>query len=101
MPAEMPTGRAIAFTPEPLMILVDTSICGRLADKGDPLHLIAKTAMQYALRQPTPPFIAAQTLYEFWVVATRPKGNNGLAWEPSRAAAWLRKLRQTCIFLEE
>src|SRR5262249_51791323 len=95
------TGRATAFTPGRLMILVDTSICGRLADKDDPLHLHAKAGMQYALRQATPPFIAAQTLYEFWVVATRPKSNNGLGWEPVRTAAWLRKLRQTCQFLED
>jgi predicted nucleic acid-binding protein len=83
------------------MILVDTSIWGRLADKSDPLHDKAKLALQKVIRNSMVPAVAAQSLYEFWVIATRPVANNGLGWQPVRAAGWMKKLPQTCRLIPE
>ncbi|HUO09607.1 MAG TPA: type II toxin-antitoxin system VapC family toxin [Phycisphaerae bacterium] len=83
------------------MILVDTSIWGRLADSDDPLYGQAKSAFQKVLRNSMGPAIAAQSLYEFWVVATRPTANNGLAWTPERATVWITKLQRSCFFIPE
>ncbi len=83
------------------MILVDTSVWGRLANSADPLYKPAKLALQKAIRDSAGPAVAAQTLYEFWVVATRPVANNGLGWRAARAAIWISKLQHTCHFLPE
>ena len=83
------------------MILVDTSIWGRLAYKSDPLHAIAKNALQQAIRTNTGTAIAAQSLYELWVVATRPVANNGLGWSPSRITNWITMLQRNYLFLPE
>lgn len=82
------------------MILVDTSVWGRIAVKRDPLHTVAMNALQWAIRHDQPA-VAAQSLYEFWVVATRPLESNGLGWQPSRAAAWIQACQRSCLFLPD
>jgi predicted nucleic acid-binding protein len=82
------------------MILVDTSIWGRIAVKRDPLHATAVNALQWIIRHDRPA-IAAQSLYEFWGVATRPLDKNGLGWQPARAASWIRACRRSCLFLPD
>jgi len=47
------------------------------------------------------PAVAAQSLYEFWVVATRPINQNGFGWTPDRAAAWIHVCQRTYHFLPE
>jgi predicted nucleic acid-binding protein len=83
------------------MILVDTNIWGRIANKRDPLHSVAARALQQVIRQNLQPAIAAQNLYEFWVVATRPVANNGLGWSAARVSAWVDACRRVCTFLPE
>jgi len=82
------------------MILVDTNVWGRIAQKSDPQHKLATDALGWAIRHNTPA-IAAQSLYELWVVATRPLDKNGLGWPPPRAAAWMHACRRTCRFLPD
>jgi predicted nucleic acid-binding protein len=82
------------------MILVDTSIWGRIAVKSDPLHVPAMNALKWAIRHDQP-VVAAQSLYEFWVVATRPLKMNGLEWAPSRVTRWIHACRRTCRFLAD
>jgi len=82
------------------MILVDTNIWGRLADLEDSLHLQAMNAMKWLIRYDHPA-VAAQSLYEFWVVATRPIAQNGLEWSPARARKWIEASQRTCKFLPE
>ena len=82
------------------MILVDTSIWGRVAVKLDPLHEPAIKALQWVIRHDQPA-VAAQSLYEFWVVATRPIKQNGLGWLPLRAASWVQACRRSCKFLPD
>ena len=82
------------------MILVDTSILGRIAIEDDPLYEVAKRGLNWAFANGRPA-VAAQSIYEFWVLATRPVAQNGLGWPPDRVAAWIQTFRQTCQFLPE
>ena len=83
------------------MILVDTNIWGRIANKRAPLHSVAIRALQQVIRQNLQPAVAAQSLYEFWVVATRPVANNGLGWPATRVSTWIDACRRVCTFLPE
>ncbi len=59
-------------------VQVDTNILTRLAQHSHPQHdkaLIAVTNLTSALHSLT---IVPQNLFEFWAVATRPAGENGL-----------------------
>jgi predicted nucleic acid-binding protein len=71
------------------MILVDTSILGRLASFKSALHTKALRAVHFYLAQQQEMCIAPQSVYEFWVVATRPVDVNGFGWTPRRAVEWI------------
>ena len=42
-----------------------------------------------------------QNLYEFWVVATRPVENNGLALTPSQADRITSRIAKVCLLLRD
>ncbi len=71
------------------MILVDTSILGRMAAIRSPLHAVAMKAVQAYIDADRPLCVAPQSLCEFWVVATRPTDVNGFGWQTSRAMDWI------------
>jgi predicted nucleic acid-binding protein len=55
----------------------------RLRDRGDRLYL------------------ASQVLYEFWVVCTKPEGENGLGLTAEKATQAFRKVKQLFLLLAE
>ena len=61
-----------------MRVLVDTNIFLRSAQPQHPLFPQAKGAVSKLLRQGDPLFFCAQNIAEFWYVATRPAGENGL-----------------------
>jgi predicted nucleic acid-binding protein len=65
--------------------LVDTNVLLRFTNAGDPKHLIAYSAITNLISLGTKIVIVPQCLYEYYVVATRPVGSNGLGL--SRVAA--------------
>jgi predicted nucleic acid-binding protein len=89
-----------------VMILVDTNVLLRL---GDPVSSDCRPARAAtaALRQRGERLvIAAQSLYEFWSVATRPPGKppqgvNGLGMSVSRADQWLGYVLRTFELLPD
>jgi hypothetical protein len=58
--------------------LVATNILTRLADPPHAMHQQAVDAVALLIQQGHKLHIVAQSLYEFWVVATRPANVNGL-----------------------
>jgi predicted nucleic acid-binding protein len=60
------------------MTLVDTNVLIRLANTSDPSYPVAFAAIHALKAQGDDLRIVPQSLYEFWVVATRPTANNGL-----------------------
>ena len=65
--------------------LIDTSILGRLANKADVSHALAKSAIAELHRRGEVLHISPQNLVEFRNFATRPVNVNGLGLDASAA----------------
>jgi predicted nucleic acid-binding protein len=81
--------------------LLDTNVLLYLVNPAAPEHRAARAAVADLLAQGERLAIAAQVLFEFWSVATRPAGVNGLGWPVARARAEIDTLRARFIVLEE
>ncbi|MGD0899721.1 MAG: type II toxin-antitoxin system VapC family toxin [Thermoguttaceae bacterium] len=76
------------------MILLDTSVLGRMSDPADPRCAVARGAVNLLLAKNERVIVVPQNIYEFWAVATRrpgapPGGQNGLGMAPDMASQWL------------
>ena len=69
------------------MILVDTNVLLRIAQPGHPMSGLARSAIDALLLRGEELCVVPQVLYEFWVVATRPKDRNGLGMTAIQADA--------------
>lgn len=67
------------------MILVDTNILLRSAQPTHAHYAPAKAALKTACLRGYTPCIVPQVIYEYWVVATRPVGENGLGLTTAEA----------------
>jgi predicted nucleic acid-binding protein len=61
-----------------MAILLDTSVLGRLANRADQLHIIARAAIAELHRRGEVLHVTPQNLIEFRSFATRPANANGL-----------------------
>jgi predicted nucleic acid-binding protein len=61
-----------------MRILLDTKVVLRLGDRGQATHPEALAAVEWLDANGHECVIVPQVLYEYWVVATRPRENNGL-----------------------
>jgi predicted nucleic acid-binding protein len=66
--------------------LIDTSVLGRLANRGDTAHALAQLAVAELHRRGDRLYLTAQNLIEFRNFATRPVAVNGLGLTPQAAA---------------
>lgn len=72
------------------LILVDTNVLARRFERASPLNLVASRAMKQLRAQNNELVIAPQTLYELWVVLTRPAtARGGFGKTPTEAARLL------------
>jgi predicted nucleic acid-binding protein len=80
-----------------MRILLDTNVVLRLGDKGHVMHAQAIAAIDWLDASGHECVIVPQVLYEYWVVATRPSENNGLAMTAAKADAaisrWIEVFR--------
>ncbi len=80
-----------------MIILLDTNILLRLVDTSSPQHSIALNVVKQLESENHSLVIVPQIVYEYWVVATRPKDKNGLGMPPDVAALaieyWIENLR--------
>jgi predicted nucleic acid-binding protein len=83
------------------MILLDTNLLGRMTDSRDPQCAVARRAMHTLLLKGEQLVIVPQNLYEFWAVATRLPGVNGLGFTPEQASQWLRFFQRRFILLPD
>jgi predicted nucleic acid-binding protein len=84
-----------------MRILVDTNILLRTIEPGHPQHAIATEATDLLRRQGDVLCLVPQILYEFWVVATRPRNVNGLGMSPSDAEAAVTEFLQFFTLLRD
>lgn len=82
------------------MVLADTNILLRVLQREHPMHQQAWDAVRI-LHARKDIVLAPQNIVELWVVATRPKEQNGLGLNPSRAAMYLSRLNRTFSVLLE
>ena len=61
-----------------MIVVLDANILLRLSDPSDPLHVVTKMAVTALHLQGATLRVVPQAIYEFWVVATRPRTSNGL-----------------------
>jgi len=81
--------------------LLDTNILARAAQPAHPMYRTASDAVDELLRQRDMLCFVPQSIYEFWVVATRPAAQNGLGMAPAQALAELARLQALCTLLGE
>jgi predicted nucleic acid-binding protein len=82
-------------------ILLDSNILIRSAQLSNSMHQTAVQAVKNLKGRGDELFIVPQSLYEFWVVATRPIANNGLGMSLNQSAAELVRIRNFFQFLPE
>ena len=80
-----------------MIVQLDTNVLTRLAQPKHPLHAAAASAVRNLQSAGHSLCIVPQNLYEFWVVATRPLGENGLALTVPEAIAELDRLKRTFV----
>jgi predicted nucleic acid-binding protein len=76
--------------------LLDTNICLRLVQPIHPQHIQAVAAVEAIRGAGESACLVPQVLYEFWVVCTRPLGENGLGLSTAQAQRELTML--TTVF---
>ncbi|MCX6592352.1 MAG: PIN domain-containing protein [Acidobacteria bacterium] len=81
--------------------LLDTNILLYLADPASGNHAATKAAVSRLLAAGDRLVVSAQVLFEFWSVATRPIGVNGLGWSAARAQAEVETIRSRFPVLAE
>jgi predicted nucleic acid-binding protein len=73
--------------------VLDTNLLLRLAQPHHPMRKDVLNALDEIGKLKAEIFIIPQSLFEFWVVATRPFANNGLAMSIDEAADELKKIK--------
>jgi predicted nucleic acid-binding protein len=84
-----------------MTVLFDTNIFTRAAQPGHPLHQQAIQAGDILKSRGETLAIVPQVLYEFWVVATRPAGENGLGLATAEARSELARIKRLFSLLSE
>jgi len=76
-----------------MTVLLDANTIVRLADPSDPLHPVALAAVGILLTRGDMLNIVPQTLFEFWVVATRPRNRNGLGMTVQETRSEVKEIK--------
>jgi predicted nucleic acid-binding protein len=82
-------------------MLVDTSVLIRTLQPHHPLYVPADRAIRLLPEQGRELHIVAQILIEFWTVATRPTGENGLGMTAAHGSRELERIKGMFLFLPE
>ena len=84
-----------------MLILVDANILLYGADPASPFYPDSVRATNALRLRGDTPCIVPQSLYEFWVVATRPTAYRGLGLTPAQAQAELISIQRLFPFLAD
>lgn len=77
-----------------MLILIDANILVYSADPASPFYPASVRATTELRLGGDTPCIIPQSLYEFWVVATRPVNKGGLGLTPAQAQAELHTIKR-------
>ncbi|MGN6367435.1 MAG: type II toxin-antitoxin system VapC family toxin [Phycisphaerae bacterium] len=73
------------------MILLDTNILVRLADRNDPQYQTTHGAIRGCFARKRELIVSHQSLHEFWAVTTRPASKNGLGMQTTAADRYINR----------
>ncbi|MDQ3014150.1 MAG: PIN domain nuclease, partial [Acidobacteriota bacterium] len=73
---------------------LDTNILARSIEPDHPMHTAASVAIDVLVDRGEDVCLLAQSLYEFWVIATRPRASNGLGLSATEAQARLDRFQK-------
>jgi predicted nucleic acid-binding protein len=76
-----------------MSLLVDTNVLLRLTQKHHPHFAVAANAISTLQKRQANLHISHQNLVEFWAVATRPLGSNGLGLTIEQTVSEIEQLR--------
>ncbi len=76
-----------------MTVVLDANILLRTVDLSAPLRPVAMAAVTVLRTRGDTPTVVPQSLYEFWVVATRPQAQNGLGYTPAQCVAEIAALK--------
>src|SRR5260370_6300979 len=82
-------------------LLLDANVLLRLADPTCAAHAIAATAVSTLRAQGHTLHMVPQSVYEFWVVATRPIANNGLGLSCAECVREVANLKASFSLLDD
>jgi predicted nucleic acid-binding protein len=82
-------------------VLADTNILLRKVHRNFAGHTEAVQALRVLRERGDRVCVVPQNLYEFWVVATRPIQNNGLALSPAQAGRMTSRIEEVCVLLRD
>lgn len=77
-------------------VVLDANVLLRAADPSAPLRPVAVAAVTALGRRGDIPVLVPQSLYEFWVVATRPREHNGLGLSVAECRGELAAFKAYC-----
>lgn len=81
--------------------LIDTNLLLRAVNPDDPQVRIARSAIKALFRRGDTVVMSPQVIYEFWVVATRPVGGNGLGFSTKDAVAAIKRWTHVMEIVED
>ncbi len=84
-----------------MRVLVDTNILLRSAQPNQPLCYQATHAVSKLLRQQDSVFFCPQIIAEFWNVATRPAGRNGLGFSHDEVLREVASIEESLTLLPD
>lgn len=84
-----------------MKVLFDTNVLTRASQVFHAQHESAMRSVSAVSDQGDTPCLLPQNLYEFWVVCTRPSGENGLGMDVDFAAKRLDELKDAFEVLDE
>lgn len=84
-----------------MRVLVNTNVLVRAAMPTDPQYAEALNSLLTLGRLGHVPSVVPQVVYEYWVVATRPKEQNGLAISVAEATRDIDDICRDYLFLED
>jgi hypothetical protein len=81
--------------------LLDTNLLTRTAQPHHPMHQLAVDAVAALRQRGELLLLVPQNFYEFWVVCTRPAGQNGLGLTPAHVQAEFGRLKSLFTVLDD
>ncbi|MBL8812800.1 MAG: PIN domain-containing protein [Planctomycetaceae bacterium] len=84
-----------------MKMLVDTNVILRFTQKANPSHAVARSALTHVSRLGHELCLVPQSIYEYWVVATRPIAVNGFGMLAGVADRHVQELLQRFTLLRD